>query len=43
MIIFGLLFGGNGLSVTFDAVNNDHTAESASYLKATGRCQRGHR
>jgi ABC-2 type transport system permease protein len=34
MIIFGLLFGGNGLSVSFDAVNNDNTAASTGYLKA---------
>jgi ABC-2 type transport system permease protein len=36
MVIFGLLFGGNGLSISLDAVNNDHTAGSASYLKALG-------
>ena len=36
MVIFGLLFGGNGLSVSLDAVNNDNTAVSASYLKALG-------
>jgi ABC-2 type transport system permease protein len=36
MVIFGLLFGGNGLSVTFDAVNNDHTAMSDSYLRTLG-------
>ena len=36
MIIFGLLFGGNGLSISLDAVNNDHTAVSASYLKTLG-------
>jgi ABC-2 type transport system permease protein len=34
MIIFGLLFGGSGVSVTFDAVNNDNTAASTGYLKA---------
>ena len=26
MVIFGLLFGGSGVSLTLDAVNNDHTA-----------------
>ena len=34
MIIFGLLFGGNGVSVSFDAVNNDGTPQAAAYLKA---------
>ncbi|MGD1035060.1 MAG: ABC transporter permease, partial [Candidatus Dormibacteria bacterium] len=34
MIIFGLLFGGSGVSVSFDAVNNDRTPEAAAYLKA---------
>jgi ABC-2 type transport system permease protein len=34
MIIFGLLFGGSGFSVTFDAVNNDNTAASSGYIKA---------
>jgi ABC-2 type transport system permease protein len=36
MVIFGLLFGGNGLSVTFDAVNNDNTAVASGYLKVLG-------
>jgi ABC-2 type transport system permease protein len=36
MVIFGLLFGGSGLAVSFDAVNNDGTAASAAYLKALG-------
>ena len=36
MIIFGLLFGGSGLAVSFDAVNNDGTAASVTYLGALG-------
>jgi ABC-2 type transport system permease protein len=36
MVIFGLLFGGNGISVSFDAVNNDHSAQSDAYLKTLG-------
>ncbi len=36
MVVFGLLFGGSGLSVSFDAVDNDHTAQSASYLHVLG-------
>ena len=34
MVIFGLLFGGNGVSLTLDAVNNDNTAPSAGYVTA---------
>lgn len=36
MVIFGLLFGGSGLSVSLAAVDNDHTAASARYLRALG-------
>jgi len=36
MVIFGLLFGGNGLSVSLDAVDNDHTAAASSYLATLG-------
>jgi ABC-2 type transport system permease protein len=32
MVIFGLLFGGNSLSLSLDAVDNDHTAASQEYL-----------
>jgi ABC-2 type transport system permease protein len=34
MVIFGLLFGGNSVSLTLDAVNNDNTGASAGYLAA---------
>jgi ABC-2 type transport system permease protein len=33
MIIFGLLFGGNGVSVALDAVDNDHSQASAAYAQ----------
>jgi len=36
MIIFGLLFVATGLSVSFDAVNNDSTAASTGYLRHCG-------
>jgi ABC-2 type transport system permease protein len=33
MVIFGLLFGGNGASIALDIVDNDHSQASAAYVQ----------